>query len=57
MIWRLNWMADVSSNGLSKSRGIMVNYRYDVENLQKNSDLYKQYHQIMAGDQIKQLLT
>ena len=39
---RLNWMADTSTNGLNQSLGMMVNYKYDPEMIEKRSYAYKQ---------------
>lgn len=33
---RLNWAADLSSNGAKQSYGLMVNYLYDLKRLDKN---------------------
>ena len=35
-IWRINWLADLSPRGLTNSCGLMVNYRYFIENLEQN---------------------
>ena len=40
-IWRLNWLADTSPNGLQRSHGLMVNYRYHIPDIGRNSDAYR----------------
>ena len=40
-IWRLNWLADTSPNGLQRSHGLMVNYRYHLPDIGRNSDAYR----------------
>jgi hypothetical protein len=36
---------------------MMVNYRYFIENLEKNSSNYLEDHTIEAGDQVLQLVS
>ena len=40
-IWRLNWLADTSPNGLQRCHGLMVNYRYHLPDIGRNSDAYR----------------
>ena len=37
---RLNWLADTSENGLQSSHGIMVNYLYKLEDIEKNHEAF-----------------
>ncbi|KAJ7314879.1 hypothetical protein OS493_039066 [Desmophyllum pertusum] len=39
-MWRLNWLADVSARGMDNSFGLMMNYRYVVEDVDKNNQQY-----------------
>lgn len=39
-VWRLNWGADLSHNGLNSSFGMMVNYRYVLEDVHNNNQMY-----------------
>ncbi|KAL5010786.1 hypothetical protein ScPMuIL_013091 [Solemya velum] len=55
VIWRLNWMADVSIRGLTQSCGLMVNYRYFLDTTEDNSKKYLENHDIQASQQIKDL--
>ncbi|MDJ0613531.1 MAG: malonyl-CoA decarboxylase [Rhizobiaceae bacterium] len=44
---RINWMADLSENGLKQSLGMMVNYRYALGSVESNHESYvkdKQVH-------------
>ncbi|KAJ6215679.1 hypothetical protein RDWZM_010179 [Blomia tropicalis] len=56
VMWRLNWMADSSQNGISNSCGIMINYRYYLEEQQKNSQVYLNEKQIVANEKFLQWL-
>lgn len=51
-MWRLNWRADTSPRGVANSCGIMVNYRYFLNETSKNSALYLQNKVITASDQV-----
>ncbi len=39
-IERLNWLADTSSKGLRQSAGMMVNYLYDLPEIEANHEAY-----------------
>ena len=45
----------MSIRGLSKSCGMMVNYRYFLEDTEKNSQQYIEYKIISSSDQIREL--
>ena len=40
IVERLNWMGDISPNGLTQSAGIMVNYLYDLNSIEDNHEIY-----------------
>ncbi len=37
---RLNWLADVSEKGMNQSHGLMVNYYYDLDDIEKNLEAF-----------------
>src|SRR3546814_17263064 len=37
---RLNWLGDLSDNGMVQSCGLMVNYRYVVDEIETNHEAY-----------------
>lgn len=37
---RVNWLGDISPNGLSQAYGFMVNYLYDLRFIEKNHEAY-----------------
>jgi len=37
---RINWMGDPSATGIRQSAGIMANYVYELDDLQRNHELY-----------------
>ncbi|KAM8947267.1 malonyl-CoA decarboxylase, mitochondrial [Pelodytes ibericus] len=57
VLWRLNWMADTSPRGGTNSCGMMVNYRYFLENTSVNSSRYLRMKHIEASDQVMNLVS
>jgi malonyl-CoA decarboxylase len=37
---RINWLADISEKGMRESHGLMVNYRYDLKDIERNHEAY-----------------
>ena len=53
---RINWMGDLSSNGLQQSAGIMVNYLYDLSDIEKNHEAYAMRDEVVAASSVYKLL-
>jgi malonyl-CoA decarboxylase len=53
---RINWLADVSEKGLREAHGLMVNYRYDIADIEKNHEAYAQDGIIAASRAVRGLL-
>ena len=53
---KLNWAADISVKGLAQSAGIMVNYLYEPDDIEKNHQAYENNDQVVALPQIMRLL-
>ncbi|XP_047737332.1 malonyl-CoA decarboxylase, mitochondrial isoform X2 [Hyalella azteca] len=49
VMWRINYEADMTPRGLSNSCGIMVNYRYFLQDSESNSREYQE-HQMITAD-------
>ncbi|XP_048828091.1 malonyl-CoA decarboxylase, mitochondrial [Brienomyrus brachyistius] len=56
-MWRLNWLADTSPRGIANSCGIMVNYRYFLNETSVNSAAYLQTKVIAASEQVLNLVS
>ncbi|XP_045389181.1 malonyl-CoA decarboxylase, mitochondrial [Lemur catta] len=56
VMWRINWMADPSLRGLSGSCGLMVNYRYFLDETGPNSTAYLGSKSIKASEQVLSLV-
>ena len=53
---RINWLGDVSPKGLRESAGIMVNYLYRLEDIEKNHEAYANQGEVAASSAVKKLL-
>jgi len=53
---RIDWLGDVSPKGLRESAGIMVNYLYRLEDIEKNHEAYANQDEIAASSAVKKLL-
>ena len=52
---RLNWFADSSEGALGQSHGLMVNYLYDLEDIEKNHEAYAQQRTVVASSAVTRL--
>jgi malonyl-CoA decarboxylase len=53
---RLDFLADTSERALRQSHGLMVNYLYDLEDIERNHEAYAQQHAIVAASAITRLV-
>jgi len=53
---RINWQGDVSEKGLREAHGLMVNYRYDLREIEKNHEAYANDAIVAASRAVRQLL-
>jgi malonyl-CoA decarboxylase len=53
---RLNWLADLSDNGLQQSCGLMVNYLYDLDHIEQNHEAYAEGRKVVASGPVRRLL-
>jgi malonyl-CoA decarboxylase len=53
---RINWLADLSENGIARSYGFMVNYYYKLSEIEKNHEEYVARTHIVASRSVKALL-
>lgn len=52
---RLNWLADVSGKGIEQSAGLMINYQYRLDEIEKNHEAYVGELQIPASPAMRSL--
>jgi malonyl-CoA decarboxylase len=53
---RINFLADTSSRGIRQSHGLMVNYLYDLEDIEKNHEAFAQNRSVVAAGSIARMV-
>ncbi len=52
---RLNWLADTSESGIRRSFGMMANYVYRLDDLERNHESYARGYKVVASRHIERL--
>ncbi len=52
---RVNWMGDVSDQGIARSAGLMVNYHYDLKDIERNHEAFANEGKVAASSQVTKL--
>ncbi|HUN68004.1 MAG TPA: malonyl-CoA decarboxylase [Burkholderiales bacterium] len=52
---RLNWLGDISESGMARSAGMMVNYIYRLEDVERNHERYFSEHAVVASRSVEKL--
>jgi len=50
---RINWLGDISEQGLRRSAGLMVNYRYALDEIEANHEAYMQDGRIAMSAEVR----
>lgn len=53
---RINWLGDTSAKGMSQSAGMMVNYVYDLADIENNHEAYRTNSTIATSSTVRTLL-
>jgi malonyl-CoA decarboxylase len=53
---RINWMADPSAKGMRDAYGLMVNYRYDLKEIERNHEAYVNEGVVAASRAVRGLV-
>jgi len=53
---RINWPGDLSPRGLAQAAGLMVNYLYDIRDIEKNHEAYAEQGKVAASAAVSKLL-
>ena len=53
---RINWPADRSKRGMREAHGVMVNYRYDVKEIEANHEAYANEAKVVASRAVRGLI-
>jgi malonyl-CoA decarboxylase len=52
---RINWLADTSASGMRQSAGMMANYVYEVDDLERNHESYARRFQVSSSRRVQAL--
>ena len=55
MLERINWMGDISEQGMARSAGLMVNYTYWLAEVERNHERYFREHMVITSPQVEKL--
>jgi len=53
---RINWLADTSDRAMAQAYGLMVNYLYDLDEIEKNHEVYADSRTVVASGTVQRLL-
>jgi len=53
---RINWLGDPSPKGLAEAHGLMVNYRYEIKDIERNHEAYANEGAVAASRQVHAFL-
>ena len=53
---RINWLADTSEQAMAQGYGLMVNYLYDLDDIEKNHEAYAEGRTVVASNAVQRLL-
>ncbi|MGB3865081.1 MAG: malonyl-CoA decarboxylase, partial [Xanthobacteraceae bacterium] len=53
---QINWLGDTSAKGLRESAGVMVNYLYQLDDIEKNHEAYANDDEVVTSAAVKKLL-
>jgi len=53
---RINWLADTSDRAIAQADGLMVNYLYDLDDIEKNHEAYAEGRAVVASSGVQRLL-
>jgi malonyl-CoA decarboxylase len=53
---RINWLGDTSEKAIAQGCGLMVNYLYDLDEIEKNHEAYAEGRTVVASSNVQRLL-
>jgi len=53
---RINWLADTSDKAMAQAHGLMVNYLYDLDEIEQNHEAYAEGRTVVASPNVQRLL-
>jgi malonyl-CoA decarboxylase len=52
---RINWLGDTSERALAQGQGFMVNYQYDLDDIEENHEAYAENRTVVASTSVQRL--
>ena len=52
---QMHFLADGSENGIRQSLGLMVNYLYDLDDIEKNHEAFAENRMVVASNAVRKL--
>ncbi|HUJ86581.1 MAG TPA: malonyl-CoA decarboxylase [Burkholderiales bacterium] len=52
---RINWLGDSSDNGIARAAGLMVNYVYRLDEVERNHELFVNENRVIASREVEHL--
>ena len=53
---RINWLGDTSEKGVREALSLMVNYRYELRDIERNHEAYINHGSVIASKSVRSLL-
>ena len=53
---RINWLGDTSDKAIAQGLGMMVNYLYDLDDIEKNHEAFAENRTVVAANAVQRLL-
>jgi malonyl-CoA decarboxylase len=53
---RINWLGDTSDRAMAQAHGFMVNYQYDLDDIEKNHEAFAEGRTVVASSTVQRLL-
>jgi malonyl-CoA decarboxylase len=53
---RINWLGDTAEKAIAQGCGLMVNYLYDLDEIEKNHEAYAEGRMVVASSNVQRLL-
>ena len=52
---RINWLGDLSPKGMADSAGLMVNYLYDLDDIEKNHEAFANHAEVAVSNAVRKM--
>ncbi len=53
---RMDWLGDISEKGIAQAYGLMVNYLYDLDDIEKNHEAFAESRTVVASNAVQRYL-